>query len=182
LQPAVRNDLVVRMLRLQDAAPEIEQLLEVQLEQDLLNAGGAEKKHASIAEVLNCLATTESRQILTFIANERPEDARALEKLLFGFEDLVRLPPAGLTVLVDRVATEKIVLALSGAAADIQAAVLAAMAPRARRMVEMELQSGSPASSEVSAARRELAATALKLASEKLIQLPQRDDASTADE
>ena len=92
--------------------------------------------------------------------------------MLFKFEDLLRLPPRAVTVLMDGIPVERTVLALQGADPALQDKVLSALSPRARRMAEAELQ--SPANvpqRDIAEARRAMVDSVLRLAAEGTIDI-----------
>ena len=68
--------------------------------------------------------------------------------------------------------TEQVVVALSGAAAELAEVVTSSLAARARRMVEAELARGVELNPrDVTAARRAIASAALRMAAEGRIQI-----------
>ena len=69
----------------------------------------------------------------------RPGEAAALRKLLFSFEDIVKLDQKYRLILFDKVQTEQVMLALRGAEAEIKEIILSSLGARARRMIESEL-------------------------------------------
>jgi flagellar motor switch protein FliG len=84
----------------------------------------------------------------------------------------MRLPARGLTAVMDGIPVERTVLALQGADAELQTKVLSALAPRARRMAEAELQNpANVAARDIVDARRTIVETVLRLASEGLIDI-----------
>jgi flagellar motor switch protein FliG len=108
-----------------------------------------------------------------------PEDAAPLRAMLFSFEDLPKLEQRPLSLVMERIQSDQVVLALRGADAALTEHVLSCLAGRARRMVEAELQGGAEAPArDVQAARRAIAEQALRLAAEGLITLPGADQAA----
>lgn len=101
----------------------------------------------------------------------KPKDAEAIRKMLFKFEDLLRLARA-LTVLMDGIPVERTVLALQGADAELQSKVLSALSPRARRMAEAELQSpANVPARDIADARRAMVDSVLRLSAEGAIDI-----------
>ena len=79
-------------------------------------------------------------------------------------------------VLFEKVAPERMILALNGADPDLRELVLSSLTTRARRMVETELDGGEPAPPrDVGKARRAIAETALELAERGEIELGAAD-------
>ena len=172
-KPAERNALIERMLQLREISPEIRQIVEDELRRQLLaTSARPAPPHARIAGILNQLDAPQSREAVDHLAVTAPEDAAAVRKLLFKFEQLPSLPKEALTMLVDRMPVERMVLALQGTDIAFQGAVLAVMAPRARRIAEAELQGRAVASArEVGAARRAISDAVLALVADGRVTL-----------
>jgi flagellar motor switch protein FliG len=84
--------------------------------------------------------------VMQSLAAERPKAAEVLRKLMFTFDDIIKLNPRGRLILFDKIPTELIVLALKGTDSAFRDAILGSLATRARRIVESELANGGPAS------------------------------------
>lgn len=170
---AQRNDLMARMLSLRAVAPDILEMVEHALDADLLQAPPADAvHHQSIADLLNRLDQQQSNEFLQHIQDVRPKDAVIVKRFLFQFSDLATLTAKSLSIIIDRLSTENIIVALHGTDAEFQAKVLTAIAPRARRMVEAELQSGATVTPrDVLEARRSISATVLRLVADGTIEI-----------
>lgn len=145
VDPGLCADLMTRMLSLGEPPGPVVRAIEEAVARELLKpqSGGAGQIHADLAAVLNRLDEARATVVITTLQESRPADAKLVERLLFRFEDLIKLPPGTLTTIVEAIPVEQLVIALAGAAPDFQAAVLGVMSARARRMAESELQSGA---------------------------------------
>lgn len=158
-----RSGLLCRMLGIRRVPDEVLSVVESRLAKALV-VPEASGSRTGIADILNRLDKPQSEAVLQSLAEVRPEDAKALKRLLFRFEDLANLPPPARAVAFDQVPIERLVIALKGTDAAFQAAILSALAARSRRMVEAELQNGStPPAREVADARRAIVDVVLKL-------------------
>ncbi|WP_245261430.1 FliG C-terminal domain-containing protein [Hyphomicrobium sp. 802] len=170
---AKRNDLLNRILGMGQISPQVVEALESGLHDELFDVDRrSSDKYVSLAGILNNMDKEESVQALEYLASVKPKDAEAIRKMLFKFEDLLRLPARALTVLMDGIPVERTVLALQGTDAELQTKVLSALAPRARRMAEAELQ--SPANvppRDIVDARRTIVDSVLRLAADGLIDI-----------
>ena len=177
-QTADRNDLMIRILGLGPVAPQIVEALEASLNEELFEADKrSSSKHVTMAGILNNFDKAESTEVLDYLASVRPRDAEAIRKMLFKFEDLIKLPVKSLTVLMDGVPVERAILALHGADVGLQQKVLGCLSPRARRMAEAELQSTSNVSARDQAeSRRMIVDAVLRLISEGTIEMPSSYD------
>ena len=171
--PAERNDLLNRILGLGQVVPQVIEALENALHEELFdNDRRSSDKHISLAGILNNLDKEDSNQVLKYLAGIKPKDAEAIRKMLFKFEDLMKLPAKAMTVLMDGVPVERTVLSLQGADAELQTKVLSALSPRARRMAEAELQSpANVPARDIAEARRTIVDSVLKLSAEGLIDI-----------
>jgi flagellar motor switch protein FliG len=163
----LRNELMRRMLTLKPISDVALCLLEEGVHEELVlgharNPRGA--AHARAAEIVNSMKPEEIEELLGSLAVERPEEAAALKRMLFRFEDIRKLSPKACAALFDQVPAERVVLALAGMDQPFRELVLSSLAARARRIVESELASGDPpAVKNVADARRQIAERALAM-------------------
>jgi flagellar motor switch protein FliG len=170
----VRHELLGRIVGMRDVSFFILDALEESLQKELFDTDkGMSARHMVMAGILNAMDRTQSTEALNHIAEYRPKDAEAIRKMLFKFEDLTKLSPKALTALMDVIPVERTVIALQGMDAEFQTAVLATVSPRARRMAEAELQTGTNASPrDLAESRRTIVDSVLKLVADGTIELP----------
>ncbi|WP_062014263.1 FliG C-terminal domain-containing protein [Aureimonas sp. AU4] len=181
MDPARRNDVVRRMLSAKPPAEAMQRLIEQRFREAFVQgSNGAERRarHATLAEIVNRMEKQQTEELLQAIEVEEPEEAVALRKLLFAFEDILTLPRKSRLLLFDAIPTETVTLSLAGAEPDLREAVLSSLGARARRMVEAELSRGDVGNADaVQAARRTIAASALRLSAEGRIDLSEKAEA-----
>jgi flagellar motor switch protein FliG len=176
----LRNDVMRRMLSIAPVTESAMRQIQSQLQEDLLSnvsrqAGSGQ--HARLADIINKLQRHDMDDVMQSLAAERPKAAEVLRKLMFTFDDIIKLNPRGRLILFDKIPTELIVLALKGTDSAFRDAILGSLAARARRIVESELANGGPASQrDVLKARRTVADTALELASSGEIELSSSEE------
>jgi len=177
----LRNDVVRRMLSAKPPSDQMARMIEGRLRETFVaGSNGAERKarHATLAEIVNRMEKRQTDDLLQSIEQSEPEEAEALRKLLFAFEDITALPRKARLLLFDAIPTETVTQSLFGASDELKEAVLAALGARSRRMVEAELARGDAiAADAVTAARRSVAAAALRLSAEGRLDLTERDEA-----
>lgn len=170
-----RDDVMRRMLSSKAVNDEALRLLETALQESLLQSSEATAsaaKNAKLAAIINKMEREQAEGVLRSLAERRPRDVEALKGLLFKFEDVTSLNVRARMILFDAVPADRVIMALSGAEADVRDFVLAALSARTRRMVEAELASGAtPPRREIMEARRLIADTVLKLAEQGKIDL-----------
>jgi flagellar motor switch protein FliG len=179
----LRDSVTRRLLKMQFVEAEPNKLVQICLQTDLLTQAdtGLEKEgRARMATLLNKMDKEQVEMILEGLKVARPSEAAALKKLLFSFEDIIKLDQKYRLILFDKVQTEQVMIALRGAEAELKEIILSSLGARARRMIEAELNGAEgDVTKEVAAARRAIAETALRLAStgEISIEEPAAEDA-----
>jgi len=170
---ATRNELLIRILGMGTISPQVAEALESGLHDELFDVDrSSTEKYVSLAGILNNMDKEESQAALEYLASVRPKDAEAIRKMLFKFEDLQRLPARALTAVMDGIPVERTVLSLQGADFELQTKVLSALAPRARRMAEAELQNpANVPARDIADARRTIVDAVLRLAADGLIDI-----------
>jgi flagellar motor switch protein FliG len=178
-----RNEIVMRMIGSQPVSADASKVAETAMVVDLLSEVGPVQGdgRARIADIVNKLEAADVEDVLKTIEQTKPGDAAALKKLLFTFDDLVRLSVRARSTLFDALPPETIVLCLRGTEADFREDVLSAMASRSRRLVESELANGSSfQQKEVVKARRAVVDMVLSLAQRNEIEISSADEAEDA--
>lgn len=180
LEAPVRNDVVRRMLSAKPPGEAMARMIESRFREAFVaGSNGAERKarHATLAEIVNRMEKSQTDELLLSIEESEPDEAVALRKLLFAFDDITGLPRKSRLLLFDAIPTETVTQALSGASDELKEAVLAALGARSRRMVEAELSRGEAVAADVvTAARRQIAAAALRLSAEGRLDLSEKDE------
>ncbi len=169
------SDLLTRMLPKAEPSGEIVQAIECAMAADLMkeSAGRSGQGRAELASVLNRLDRTRASNVISRLHEQSPADAKAVERMLFRFEDLAHLPAKSLTAVVEQMPVDQLVLALNGADSEFTAAVLGVMPARGRRMAESELQNGAEANPKaIAAARKAAVDTVLRMVASGAIELP----------
>lgn len=176
LAKPVRADVVKRMLAMNLVPPAAKRIVENQLQARLLAEGAVKTSAVSQARVAGLLNELDKSQVDEMMLDLEQRGISGLEAVrarLFAFEDIVMLSQAGRVALFDGVATDVVTLALRGADPTLTEAALSSIGARTRRMVESELsiQSNAPLA-DIVRARKNIAALAIKLASEGALELP----------
>ncbi|WP_072370972.1 FliG C-terminal domain-containing protein [Hyphomicrobium sp. NDB2Meth4] len=180
LEPEFRHSLLRRMLGLSGVSDSAMTAIENGLRDDLMAtivSSPNPETRRTIAGILNKLDGSQANEILKSIAATRPEDANELKSMLFSFADIANLKPRARGLILEKVPTEQVVLALNGSAPDLQEAVLSTLTSRVRRMVEAELEAAPPARQrDIDEARRGIVAVVLGLMARGEITLEDRDN------
>lgn len=180
----LRESAARRLLKMQQVSEPVSRALQDGLRRDLLadaNTGLEKEGCLRMAALLNRMEKADAEAMLESLRKDRPEEAAALRKLLFSFEDIPRLEQKYRLILFDKVQTEQVMYALRGAEPDLKEIILSSLGARARRMIESELSSASTeVTKDVIAARQAVAAMALQLAGKGDIVIADPDAPETA--
>lgn len=171
----LRSEVCLRLLALRPVGETTTRIIAGRIERELLLAvdqGNGRDNHARLGSILNRLDRSQIAEILARIEQKDRADARLVREHVFSFEDVVAMTPQHRTRLFDQVQSDRIVTALRGADAAVRDAVLAALSPRSRRIVEAELgnEVNVPAKA-VADMRRAIAGLALAMAARSEIAL-----------
>jgi flagellar motor switch protein FliG len=176
----LRNEIMRRMLSIAPVTESAVRIIQGQLQEDLLSNVSrrvGSDQNARMADIINKMERDQMEDVMQSLSAVRPKAAEVLRKLMFTFDDIIKLQPKARSVLFDKIPTELVVLALKGTNTAFRDAILSSLATRARRIVDSELASGGPAlQRDVLKARRTIADTALELASGGEIELNSSED------
>jgi flagellar motor switch protein FliG len=170
-----RNEALRRMLSLESVPDSTLRSIEGVLQEDLLNAAtrhSGASPHTRMANIINQLDPEAMEDVLQSLALARPKEVEILKKLLFSFDDMLKLSAKARATVFDKIPTERVVLALRGSQAEFRDAVLSSLTSRARRLVESELDDGSVVSPrDVAKARRAIADLVLDMVQRNEIEI-----------
>ena len=180
----VRNQLMRRMLALEPVNDAALRSIEGVLQEDLLNSAARHSgvnPHTRMADIINKLDPAAMEDVLQSLALAKPKEAEQLKKLLFSFDDLLKLSLKARATLLDKIPTERLVLALKGTDAEFRDGVLSALTQRARRLVESELDNGGEVPQrEVVKARRSIADLVLEMVQRNEIEISSAPESDAA--
>jgi flagellar motor switch protein FliG len=173
----MRNEVLKRMLSMTTVQPAAKQLVENQLRARMASDGTGKDISAGqtrVAGLLNELDKNVLDELIGDLEASGVDGVDGVRARLFTFEDIVDLDQKARVMLFDGLSTELVTLSLRGAPGDLREAVLSAIGARSRRMIESELAMGGDSAnpSDVAAARKRIAATAIGLATTGALELP----------
>jgi len=180
----LRNQVLCGLISPPTIFPRALEVLEGALRESMARAsasGSGDDRRVQIAEIINSLEAGDAADVMRALRASRPVDARAVERMLFSFNDLARLSQRARALLFDKIPTETVVLALRGTEGDFREPVLASLASRSRRLVESELANPSSAPPAESAkARKQIVRLVLTMSQRGEIELPTSDEGEAA--
>ena len=173
-----RGEIVKRMLGLNTVAPEAAALVENELRVRLIDDNSAKASTGGqmrVARVLNELDKSQLDEVMDDLEQAGGTNLESIRAQLFAFEDIVLLDQKARVTLFDGIAADVVTMAVRNADAALTEAILSALGVRARRMIESELKTdpGNVSAADIGKARKTIASTAIRLASQGQFALPQ---------
>ncbi|MBU3078679.1 flagellar motor switch protein FliG [Sphingomonas quercus] len=141
------TDVVMRMLRMDTVQKDVIQQVEHTLKSEFMsNLSRAQRRdpHESMAEMFNALDRTTEESMLTALDARAPESAEKIRALMFTFDDLGKLLPTAIQVIVRNCNKRELALALKGATEEIKTLFLSGMTERAAKLLRDDMAAMGP--------------------------------------
>ena len=171
LPEALQAEVVLRMANLDHVAPELIAEVDRVLKDELANIGTVEQAALGgvqpVAEMLNVMDKNTEKAIMSRIEERDPILAEEIRKLMFVFEDIVKIDDKGIQTLLKEVPNEKLLLALKTANEEIKNKIFKNISQRAAQLLKDDLSNMGPSRlSDVEGAQVEIVNVARRLESE----------------
>jgi flagellar motor switch protein FliG len=171
LPETLQAEVVLRMANLDHVAPELIKEVDRVLKDELANLGTVEQAALGgvqpVAEMLNVMDKNTEKAIMSRIEERDPILAEEIRKLMFVFEDIVKIDDKGIQTLLKEVQNDKLLLALKTANEEIRNKIFKNISQRAAQMLKDDLSNMGPSRlSDVEQAQVEIVNVARKLEGE----------------
>lgn len=171
LPEALQAEVVLRMSNLDHVAPELISEVDRVLKDELASVGTVDQAQLggvqTVAEMLNVMDKNTEKSIMSRVEERDPLLAEEIRKLMFIFDDIVKIDDKGIQTLLKDIPNDKLLLALKTASNDIKDKILKNISKRAAEMLQEDLASMGPARvSDVEAAQMEIVNLARRLETE----------------
>ena len=171
LPESLQAEVVLRMANLDHVAPELIAEVDRVLKEELANIGTVEQSALGgvqpVAEMLNVMDKNTEKQILSRIEEKDPILAEEIRKLMFVFDDIIKIDDKGIQTLLKEVPNEKLLLSLKTANEEIRNKIFKNISQRAAQMLRDDLQNMGPSRlSDVETAQVEIVNVARRLEGE----------------
>ncbi len=171
LPEALQAEVVLRMANLDHVAPELIAEVDRVLKEELATIGTVEQAALGgvqpVAEMLNVMDKNTEKAIMSRIEEKDPILAEEIRKLMFVFEDIVKIDDKGIQTLLKEVPNEKLLLALKTANEEIRQKIFKNISQRAAQMLKDDLSNMGPSRlSDVETAQVEIVNVARRLEGE----------------
>ncbi len=153
--------VVQRISGMGQTSPEIIEEVERGLEKRMANVMSQSYENtggvSAVAEMLNVSDRATERALLENLSQEDPNLVEEIRRLMFVFEDLIKLNDKEIQTLLKNVENSKWALALKGASPELKEKVFSNMSQRAGEMLKEEMEySGAVKLSLVEATQQEI--------------------------
>lgn len=148
LSPERQIEVITRVANMDQTSPEVIKEVERGLEKRLAGlvserferAGGVR----AVADVLNLAGRATEKSIMEGLAEENPELVEEIRRLMFVFEDIMRVDDRGIQAVLKEVDNEELALALRTASDDLKEKIFSNMSERAGSLIQEEMEFMGP--------------------------------------
>ena len=171
LPESLQAEVVLRLSNLDHVAPELIAEVDRVLKQELSTIGTVEQSSLGgvqpVAEMLNVMDKNTESAIMSRIEEKDPILAEEIRKLMFVFDDIVKIDDKGIQTLLKEVPNDKLLLALKTANEEIRNKIFKNISQRAAKLLQEDLGNMGPARlSDVEGAQVEIVNVARRLEKE----------------
>ena len=161
-------EVIMRLLRMETVQKEVLDGVEKTLRSEFMsNIARTQRQdpHEQMAEIFNNLDRSTENRFMGALEERNRESAERIKALMFTFEDLLRVDPAGIQVLLRQVEKDQLGTALKGASDEVKELFFKNMSERAAKMMREDMEAMGPVRlKEVDEAQAAVVATAKQLA------------------
>lgn len=141
-------EVIKRVANMEQTNPEVireverglESRLSSMLMQSMEKAGGVE----TVAEILNLADRSTEKQIMEGLEAEDPDLVEQIRRLMFVFEDILKVNDKGIQAVLKEVDNSELSLALKTASPDLQAKIFKNMSERAATLIKEDMEFMGP--------------------------------------
>jgi flagellar motor switch protein FliG len=167
----LQAEVVLRMANLEHVDPDLIAEIDRVLKTELASISTVEQATLGgvqpVAEMLNIMDKNTEATIMSRLEEKDPILAEEIRKLMFVFDDIVKIDDKGIQTLLKEVPNDKLLLALKTASEDIRAKVFRNISQRAAEMLKEDLSSMGPSRlSDVEGAQQDIVNAARRLEAE----------------
>jgi flagellar motor switch protein FliG len=140
-------EVVMRMLRMEsvqkDVLDGVEKTLRAEFMSNLARSTRRDA-HEMMADIFNNLDRQAEGRFLASLEERNRESAERIKSLMFTFDDLARLTPPSVQMLLRQIEKDKLPIALKGASDKLREMFLSSMSERAAKMLREEIDALGP--------------------------------------
>ncbi len=168
-------EVIMRMLRMEsvqrDVLDGVEQTLRLEFMSNLASSSQRDS-HEMMADIFNSLDRQSETRFVTALEERNREAADRIKALMFTFDDLQRLTPANVQILLRSVEKDKLPVALKGASDKLRELFFSNLSERAGKMLREDMEALGPVKlRDVDDAQAAIVALAKDLAAQGTIEI-----------
>ncbi|MES2613901.1 MAG: flagellar motor switch protein FliG [Bdellovibrionota bacterium] len=176
LPESMHTELILRVAALESVSPEIIDEIDDVLRNEIQKLGNVTSSKVGgvdpIVEMLNLMDKATEENILDRLEERDPDLAENIRKLMFVFDDLVKIDDRGIQTVLREVKPEQLKLALKTASENVKELIFRNMSVKAAENLKDEMSVMGPAKiSEVEAAQFAIVQVARRLSEEGKIMI-----------
>jgi flagellar motor switch protein FliG len=180
LPEAFAMEVIMRMLRMESVQKEVLDGVERTLRSEFMSnlARSARRdSHELMAEIFNNLDRQVETRFLAALEDRNRDAAERIKSLMFTFEDLQRLAPGAIQIVIREAEKDKLPVALKGASEAVRTLFFQNLSERARKMLQEEMEAMGPVKlRDVDEAQASIVQLAKELAAQGQIEIGQGKD------
>jgi len=170
-----KGDIALRIAQLGQVPEEIVREVDLALQSDLSKLSGTGTEAGglqTLVDILNGVDKATEELIMETIEEEQTDMATDIRKMMFIFEDLVRVDDRGMREILKKVESQQLVIALKTASEEMKQKIFGNLSSRAAEMLKEDLEVMGPVRlTEVEQAQQEIVRAAKELEAEGTIVL-----------
>ena len=140
-------EVIMRMLRMEavqkEVIDDVERTLRNEFMSNLARSQGRDV-HEMMAEIFNNLDRTTEDRFLDMLEDRNRDSAERIKQLMFTFDDLGKVDPAGIQTLLRTVDKDKLSIALKGASESLRELFFGNMSERAAKILREDMDAMGP--------------------------------------
>ena len=168
-------EVIMRMLRMESIQGDVLNGVEETLRSEFMtNLSSTQRRdsHEMMAEIFNTLDRASEAKFVAALEERNREAADKIKALMFTFDDLQRLTPANVQILLRAVEKDKLPMALKGASEGLRNLFFGNMSERAGKMLREDIEALGPVKlRDVDDAQATIVALAKDLAAQGQIEI-----------
>ena len=168
-------EVIMRMLRMDKVQQEVLDGVEKTLRSEFmltLSSTTRRDSHEMMADIFNNLDRSTEARLVAALEERNRESADRIKALMFTFNDLRRLTPANVQILLRSVEKDKLPIALKGASDELRELFFGNLSERAGKMLREDIEMLGPVKlRDVDEAQASIVAAAKDLAAQGLIEI-----------
>ncbi|MDE3059728.1 MAG: flagellar motor switch protein FliG, partial [Pseudomonadota bacterium] len=140
-------EVLMRMLSMEAVKKDVMDGIETTLRMEFMSNLAKRQtrdSHEMLAEIFNNFDRNSEAKFMTKLEEKNAEAAERVRALMFTFEDLKKIDPAGIQTLLRGVDKDKLPIALKGASDELKELFFSNMSERAGKILKEEMEGLGP--------------------------------------